>query len=429
MSVLDAVIEIVSKYYLCDRCLGRLFAQLGRGYNNAERGRSLKIAAVMEIHRRILEGENTERYLQTLLNLLPYSRDTLRILGISDHGSNDRKCSICGNTIEKIIERYASKVADLIVQEGVSSFIVGIVPPRQIVENEKKVISEFSLRFWESVRSELKREIGKRVKELTGIEPNFEDPEAIFVIDVDSDSIRIEIPSILILGTYWKLGRRISQVPWIGRDGKKKYPLSIEEVLQNAAKVVGAERAIFHGAGREDVDVRMLGSGRPFVLELYRPRRRNIDMLKLEEAVNSSTPWIRIRLSMRVRRDIVSKLKSSASRGFKVYRALVATRTPVSDDDLKRLEEFFRNRVIEQWTPLRVIRRRKNILRRRRVHEVRTLRIADNLFEALVKCEGGLYVKELISGDQGRTVPSFSDVLGTEATCIELDVIYVQKYI
>lgn len=35
---------------------------------------------------------------------------------------------------------------------------------------------------------------------------------------------------------------------------------------------------------------------------------------------------------------------------------------------------------------------------------------------------GGLYIKELVSGDRGRTRPSFAEVLGREALCIELDV-------
>jgi len=47
----------------------------------------------------------------------------------------------------------------------------------------------------------------------------------------------------------------------------------------------------------------------------------------------------------------------------------------------------------------------------------------------LIKCEGGLYVKELISGDNGRTVPSFSSVLNTKALCLSLDVLYVHEYI
>jgi len=38
---------------------------------------------------------------------------------------------------------------------------------------------------------------------------------------------------------------------------------------------------------------------------------------------------------------------------------------------------------------------------------------------------GGLYIKELISGDDGRTKPSISEILNTPAECIELDVLEV----
>ncbi|HDN68368.1 MAG TPA: hypothetical protein ENG23_02140, partial [Methanomicrobia archaeon] len=31
-----------------------------------------------------------------------------------------------------------------------------------------------------------------------------------------------------------------------------------------------------------------------------------------------------------------------------------------------------------------------------------------------IKCEGGLYIKELVSGDGGRTKPSLSELLGAE---------------
>ena len=42
-----------------------------------------------------------------------------------------------------------------------------------------------------------------------------------------------------------------------------------------------------------------------------------------------------------------------------------------------------------------------------------------------VHCEGGLYVKELVSGDEGRTKPSLSELLGAPALVEELDVINV----
>ena len=45
--------------------------------------------------------------------------------------------------------------------------------------------------------------------------------------------------------------------------------------------------AKFHGAGREDIDVRMLGSGRTFVLEILEPKIRDLDLETLQEEVNN----------------------------------------------------------------------------------------------------------------------------------------------
>ncbi|MEM2676710.1 MAG: tRNA pseudouridine(54/55) synthase Pus10, partial [Candidatus Bathyarchaeia archaeon] len=45
--------------------------------------------------------------------------------------------------------------------------------------------------------------------------------------------------------------------------------------------------------------------------------------------------------------------------------------------------------------------------------------------EMRVRCQGGLYVKELVSGDEGRTTPSVSEILGQKAKPIKLDVLNV----
>lgn len=42
-------------------------------------------------------------------------------------------------------------------------------------------------------------------------------------------------------------------------------------------------QARFHSAGREDVDVRMLGSGRPFLLEILTPRTAHQTAEALEQ--------------------------------------------------------------------------------------------------------------------------------------------------
>jgi tRNA pseudouridine synthase 10 len=40
--------------------------------------------------------------------------------------------------------------------------------------------------------------------------------------------------------------------------------------------------------------------------------------------------------------------------------------------------------------------------------------------------EGGLYIKELVSGDEGRTEPSLADLLGVGAEVTALDVVAVE---
>jgi tRNA pseudouridine synthase 10 len=45
--------------------------------------------------------------------------------------------------------------------------------------------------------------------------------------------------------------------------------------------------------------------------------------------------------------------------------------------------------------------------------------------EMKIRCQGGLYVKELVTGDEGRTIPSVSAILGNKAKPLKLDVLNV----
>ena len=48
----------------------------------------------------------------------------------------------------------------------------------------------------------------------------------------------------------------------------------MEKIVADAVhKFFLPDSAQLHGSGREDIDVRMLGRGRPFVLELINPKR------------------------------------------------------------------------------------------------------------------------------------------------------------
>ncbi len=83
------------------------------------------------------------------------------------------------------------------------------------------------------------------------------------------------------------------------------------------------------------------------------------------------------------------------------------------------------NTPIEQKTPYRVLHRRSDIIRTKNISNIELLYLDNKVKEMklTIKCDGGLYIKELISGDNGRTIPNLSLLLSSNCHVEELDVI------
>jgi tRNA pseudouridine synthase 10 len=252
---------------------------------------------------------------------------------------------------------------------------------------------------------------------------------------LDNIKVRIQINPIFIEGRYNKYIRGIPQTKWPCRNCKgkgcekcngtgKQYPESVEELLsETVLKESKGYEAKFHGAGREDIDVRMLGTGRPFVLEIKEPKIRNLDLKKIEKEVNilntNKTKYNDLKF---VKRNRKAEIKVSSSDNYKVYRALVKCDEEINKNDLEKLNKLH---IIEQRTPIRVAHRRADKIRIKEVKNIKTNYIDFHSFEIIIKTQGGLYIKELISGDEGRSQPNISELLNNKSICEELDVIEV----
>ena len=96
------------------------------------------------------------------------------------------------------------------------------------------------------------------------------------------------------------------------------------------------------------------------------------------------------------------------------------------EDKLKKLKTILENNDILQQTPTRVLHRRADLTRKKKVFEVQGEYINSDLARFKITAIGGTYIKELISGDDNRTTPSFTEVFGSVCKCVELDVINVE---
>jgi tRNA pseudouridine synthase 10 len=335
------------------------------------------------------------------------------------------------------VELWAGRVVEALGDIEYATFLIGTRVPPLMAESEELVWSELGLPGPEPLKSEVNREVGKAVAAITGKAADLTRPDVVAILDLASGSVTVEISPLFFRGRYRKLVRGIPQTRWPCRQCQgagcercgftgKMYPDSVEELIgRTAAEAFRAEDAILHGAGREDIDARMLGTGRPFVMEMVSPRRRTVDLAALADAVNRAAEGrVGITIGGWASRGEVETLKSE--KAHKKYRISLEVEGGIARKELEEALDRLKGAVISQQTPARVVHRRADRIRERRVVDATVAGQEDGRFFLDVVGEAGLYVKELVSGDGGRTRPSLAGLIGRPARVVQLDVLEVE---
>jgi tRNA pseudouridine synthase 10 len=198
---------------------------------------------------------------------------------------------------------------------------------------------------------------------------------------------------------------------------------SVQELIGwVAGKAFGTRKHVFHGAGREDVDVRMLGSGRPFVVELVAPKVFEVDLAALEAEINRRNEGrLEIQGLHWTEKSRIALLKETPH--AKEYEALVELEGEPGEEALQSL--VGRRLEVTQRTPERVAHRRAEKDRVRWI-EFRALEPVEPLLVRVrLSTQHGTYVKEVLSGEGGNTQPSLASLLGLSCRCLELDVLAI----
>jgi len=437
MEILEKAQKMLERYPLCDHCLGRQFALLGYELDNQKRGEALKVLLTMMVHElTFLEKKKGLSLLKTMAinGASEIAAGLLRKMG--KRVGEKRECCLCGGRF-KALPELVGKVTESLEGYEYTTFLIGINLPIEVEEREDEFKAEFEVEYGESIRNEFSREIGKRVSAMVEKEVDYRTPDMAVLVNPFTGQVTPQANPLYIAGRYRKLVRGIPQSKWLCREcnGKgcprcnwtgKMYPESVEEIIAAPVlKETGGEDASFHAAGREDIDARMLGHGRPFVMGIKKPRKRFIDLKALKKAVNNEAQEkVRV-LNLRFAdKETVRKMKKQEA-AEKAYKVVVEFDRNVSDEEITLLEKTFSGAVIRQQTPLRVLHRRSDRLREKHIYETKTKRLASNRIEMRIRCQGGLYIKELVTGDEGRTEPSVAGVISAKVKPLELDVLGV----
>ena len=236
--------------------------------------------------------------------------------------------------------------------------------------------------------------------------------------------IKCNHESLYLAGRYNKYSRTLSQSPWI-IDGVKKASTSVQEIIHSHVTVAFRPDTIkFASSGREDVDVRMLGSGRPFLLEIVNPRKvtfNDSECADVCKSINGSTRDIAVNNIKMVDRATVNILKAGEEEKEKYYSALIWSSKPLTDGSILFLNNIT-DLTITQKTPIRVLHRRSLASRQRIIHTLHVNLIDDHHFRLDLSTQAGTYIKEFVHGDFGRTLPNLCELMGHQVDIVVLDV-------
>ncbi|MFC7211531.1 tRNA pseudouridine(54/55) synthase Pus10 [Natronoarchaeum sp. GCM10025321] len=418
MTVIEDARALLETGPLCDACLGRPFADRSFGLTNDERGMGL--------------------------------RTTIALEDDTDYESTPPEdCWVCEGFCGEY-DAWADRVAEALEGVHFETYQVGTRTPPLIEENDALLRADAGLDedAGELFKSEFNREVGKRVGQKTDTMVDFERPDVLALLNLERDGdVEIQVNPAFVYGRYRKLERDIPQTEWpcrecggsgkeLGPDGEVDceycggsgylYDDSVEGYVAPLVRdAMEGEEGVFHGAGREDVDARMLEHGRPFVAEVKKPHYRSPDVEALEARINEAAEGAveveGLRLATHEMVERVKELEAS-----KTYRMDVEFDEPVDEAEFQAALDELEGTTVEQFTPERVDHRRASITRTRDVYEVDGELEDERHADIELHGAGGLYVKELVSSDNGRTEPSLSGMLDIDAEVTALDVLDVQ---
>lgn len=380
----DLAVKILNSGYVCDSCLGRQFAKLLRGYSNQERGRIIRDFLAMEYEAKKIKADpaNFEK---------------------------GERCVVCEDILDNL-PKFAEEILKKLKKMEFETFLVGVKMSDSLVMNEEALWEKMGMKYSEPIKSEINRELGEMIAEGAGKTADQEKPDILIIFDLEKRETEIFSNALFVYGEYKKFARGLPQTK------SPRYKQTVQDIIAKPfMKVTSASSHVLHALGREEKEARCL-VWRPFILELKQPIKRKVDTGRIKKEINMRKK-IKVRGLRISDKKGVSLLKSK--RPFKVYRVVVDFERKVDKaENVKKLVG-----VIKQRTPKRILTSKPDKTKNKKVKSIKWKMINNKRYLFEIIAESGMYLKELVSGDSGRTSPSISKVLGNQAEVREFDLI------
>ena len=333
-------------------------------------------------------------------------------------GKSSRPCYICRGLMDNL-GAIANSLLAAVKGFEFDTFLIGAALSTQLYEREDTMRARLKIRGRESIKHYLTRELGMRLTRLTRKQVEYGKPDITITLTVDKENnVNVAVISrpLTFAGVYIKKSRGLPQkqdkctscggkgCESCNYSGLSGYD-SVEGIIANdLVKITGGQTPKFTWMGSEDQSSLVLGSGRPFYVRVFNPKKRKLK--------NKTIKGNGIKAMLNVINDI-PVIQPRFTVKTKIH---IRCENALTKKILKKLNTLSGSKVRFENNSKRGIKS---------IHSVRVRQLDSNQFTLTIVADGGLMIKQLVGGEKYMK-PNISEVLGTKCKCLIFDILDVK---
>ncbi len=326
------------------------------------------------------------------------------------------QCEICQGMIDSI-PGIAKKISYDLKGYEFDTFLVGTSLPQKILDKEDEIRSKYKIRGTEAIKSQITRMITSEIVRETHKAVNYARPDITILSSLDTGEETITPRSIWLMARYKKAIRGLAQrsstcnvcngLGCAACNYKGSNESSIQSLVSSYfGKKFRAEGCSFIWVGSEDEKSLVNGTGRPFYVEIRKPKKR-----KISKSLLKSFP-VSEGLTLKSLQVLQSRPKSIPQFRMKCLVYLCGVpQSNVTKESSEQQSKIMTNEIESKFKDLSVQVRisRKFRTVSRKIRSVKVMENHENHPYVLdIDCDGGIPIRKLVLGNDNAVIPNLS---------------------
>jgi tRNA pseudouridine synthase 10 len=336
---------------------------------------------------------------------------------------------------DSIIQRIRETLND---DYQFDTFLIGATLPANLFEKEDQIRARFKIRGRENIKSQLIRDLRKKFSEVTKKRIDILHPDLTINLQFQKNTsleINTKMRPLIMLGRYIKKNRGIpqrsggehnsgnevciqskpyhivSQTPRQASVIRTLEDASIQSIIsKEILRITKGEALKFSWIGSEDENSLVLGSGRPFFVQIRNPKtiHLNLKTLRFQE----------YGLFVNIE-EFFERLPEQPVQFIAKTRIVIQASRQIGKEGGLKIKSLANSIVVFQN------QKNKSRSSAKRIYSIDIVKINNKIFELDVIADGGLAIKQFVEGREYIS-PNISAVANLQCKCLLFDILDIR---